>query len=380
MNKTKVETFPNREFSFFCEFKVAFELQKRGWEVYQPLIDRYIDLIAVKDNNYRTIQVKSSRIENLDTMVIKGYESYGLTMQPKDLFHDVRHFYIWVFIDRNTKLHYFIFNVKDFIDIRYYKLPPSSRRKHPSLLMRGEWRWGTDRLHPRRYIKEKNLNRWEVERVVINEYKGNWNKLEKISKEKSHNIICFEATELSKFWKNINDKVLKKWQLGNKKAEKTIEKYPDANKYSKKLLKEKIDRTKGNIDAHLLRISEEEINRIFNKTGEKWEVFFPLKSTDHILLLRPICSRCKKYWDTGHKECFYCKTKYFHIKICENCNKPYPGNVKQNQKCNCGGKIIKKCINCGESEIDRHRVFVPLTFCWHCGNRQNEFEFKHIPI
>ena len=118
MKNLKIERFPNREFSFFSEFRVAFELQKRGWEVYQPLIDRYIDLIAVKNNNYRTIQVKSSRIENIDTLYDDGYESYGLTMQPKDLFHDTRHFYIWVFIDKEEKFHYFVFSVKDFIDIR----------------------------------------------------------------------------------------------------------------------------------------------------------------------------------------------------------------------------------------------------------------------
>jgi hypothetical protein len=89
----EIGRFPNREFSFFCEFQVAFELQKRGWQVYQPLIDRYIDLIAAKDNEYRTIQVKSSRIENIETLSRDGYESYGLTMKPKDLFHDVRHLF-----------------------------------------------------------------------------------------------------------------------------------------------------------------------------------------------------------------------------------------------------------------------------------------------
>lgn len=74
-------------------------------------------------------------------------------MKPKDLFHDVRHFYIWVFIDKDEKNHYFVFSVKDFINVRFHNLPSSSRRKYPSLLMRDEWRWGTDRLHPRHLIQ-----------------------------------------------------------------------------------------------------------------------------------------------------------------------------------------------------------------------------------
>ena len=155
-------------------------MQKRGWEVYQPLIDRYIDLIAAKNGEYRTIQVKSSRIENIPTLNTQEYESYGLTMKPKDLFHDARHFFVWVFVDRNMEFHYFILDVKDFIDVRYYKLPKSPRRKYDSLLMRGEWRWGTDRLHPRHFFKGENAGKWEVEGAELNEYENKWDKLETI--------------------------------------------------------------------------------------------------------------------------------------------------------------------------------------------------------
>jgi len=380
MKNIKIEKFPNREFSFFCEFQVAFELQKRGWQVYQPLIDRYIDLIAVKNNNYITIQVKSSRIENLLTLSKDGYESYGLTIKPKDLFHDVRHFYIWVFIDESSKFHYFIFSVKDFVDIRYHKLPQSSRRRYPSLLMRGEWRWGTDRLHPRHFVQEDNIDRWEVEGVELIEYKSKWDKLDATISVESYNLECIKATELDDAWKEASDEILERWEQNNNQAKRIIKKHPDTYKSSQKLLKETIEEEEGIMDAHLLRLSEDEANRIFKETTENWEVFLPLESTDHVLLFRPICSHCGNYWDTSLKECFYCKTKYFRIKVCENCNKPYPENVRPTQRCNCNGKISKKCINCGNIEKDRKRVFVPITFCWYCGYRQNKFEFKLIPI
>jgi hypothetical protein len=380
MKNFNIEKLPNREFSVFCEFQVAFELQKKGWQVYQPLIDRYIDLIAVKNNNYRTIQVKSSRIENLPSLNEDGFESYGLTMKPKDLFHDVRHFYIWVFIDKNNEFHYFIFNVKDFIDIRYYKLLPSSRRKHPSLLMRGEWRWGTDRLHPHHFIRGENINEWEVEGVGLNEYENKWDKLEATVNVESYNTECINATELDNKWKKINDEIFKIWKQNNDKAEEIIKNYPEVYESSQKLLKKITEEEEGILDTSLLRLNEVIAKRIFKETEDNWEVFLPLEKTDHVLLFRPICSKCGKYWNTSLKECFYCKTKYFRVKICEKCNRPYPENVPPKKRCSCGGKIIKKCINCGKIEENRKRVFVPITFCWYCGNRQNKFEFKLIPI
>lgn len=377
MKDIEIGKFPNREFSFFCEFKVAYELQKRGWHVYQPLIDRYIDLIAVKNGMYRTIQVKSSRVENLDTLSKDKYESYGLTMKPKDLFHDVRHFYIWVFIDKDEKFHYFILNVKDFIDIRYYKLPTSSRRKHPSLLMRSEWRWGTDRLHPHHFFQ---TDKWEVEGVELKDYENKWENLEINPSKPSYNFECFKATEVDKKWIGYDKNVVNKWKRINLKVENKLKKYPEVYESSKRLLKGTVDENEGIIDAHLIRLTEEEVERIFRETGKYWEIFLPLDRTDHILLFRPVCATCGKYWNTSLKECFYCKAKYFRIKVCERCNKPYPENVKPTQRCDCNGRIIKKCINCGEVEEKRKRVFVPITFCWYCGTRQNKFEFKHIEI
>ncbi|HOL21455.1 MAG TPA: hypothetical protein PLQ41_01190 [bacterium] len=382
MVNIKTEGLPNREFSFFCEFQVAFELQKRGWQVYQPLIDRYIDLIAFKNGDYITIQVKSSRVENISTSSKGEYESYGLTMKPKDLFHDVRHFFVWMFIDKENKFHYFILNVKDFIDVRFHLLPEHSttHRKYPSLLMRGEWRWGTDRLHPHHYFQS---NKWEVEGIELNGYKNGWDKLNVKDKNTSYNVISFEATEIKEKWRNVSDEVLNERQKNNEEAISKIKKYPEVYKSSKKLLNETIDEEEGIMDAHLIRLTEEEANRIFQKTAENWEVFLPLESTDHVLLFRPVCAKCGKYWNTSRKECFYCKTKYFRIKVCENenCNRPYPENVKPTQKCEkCGGSLIKKCINCGEIEKERKRVFVPITFCWYCGTRENKFEFERIFI
>jgi len=381
MKSIEIGRFPNREFSFFCEFQVAFELQKRGWQVYQPLIDRYIDLIAVKNNTYRTIQVKSSRVENVRTLLADGYESYGLTMKPKDLFHDVRHFYIWAFIDKDSRFHYFIFSVKDFIDVRYHNLPRSSHRKHPSLLMRGEWRWGTDRLHPRHFIQGTKVNMWEVEGAALDGYEGKWDKLDTSGVINTYNFDCIDATEVDETWSKVDREILKKWQQNNRNAEKMLKTYPESYESSQKLLlRETMEDYEGIVDAHLIRLNEDEARRIFKETTENWEVFLPMESTDHVLLFRPICAQCGKYWNTSLKECFFCKTKYFRIKICEDCKKPYPENVKPTQKCDCGGSIIKKCMTCGVVERERKRVFVPITFCWYCGTRQNKFEFKRISI
>lgn len=193
----------------------------------------------------------------------------------------------------------------------------------------------------------------------------------------SYNLDCIEATELDHTWKRVNEKALEKWKLNNEKIEKMIKSYPETYESSQKLLlRETIEEYEGIIDAHLLRLNENEAREIFKETTENWEVFLPLEATDHVILFRPICAKCGKYWNTSLKECFYCKTKYFRIKVCENCNKPYPENVPPKQKCCCNGRIVKKCINCGKIEEKRKRVFVPITFCWYCGTRQNKFEFK----
>jgi glutamate/tyrosine decarboxylase-like PLP-dependent enzyme len=92
-NSSSIKEFRNRDFSEFCEYVVAFKLQELGWEVYQPLSDRYIDIVAFREVNgksiIRTIQVKASRLEKEGAQL-----SYGLTHKPKDLMHDPAHFFI----------------------------------------------------------------------------------------------------------------------------------------------------------------------------------------------------------------------------------------------------------------------------------------------
>ena len=113
-----VNKLRNKEFSTFCEYLVCYELKKRGWKVYRPMIDRYIDIVAIKEVKgrriLRTIQVKGSRVENEN---INEYESYGLTHEPKDLLHSPAHFFIWVMIDKEENNRFLIIPVEEFIKI-----------------------------------------------------------------------------------------------------------------------------------------------------------------------------------------------------------------------------------------------------------------------
>ncbi len=43
-----------------AEYKVTLSLIDQGWDVYQPVIPDYVDLVAVKKNKVRKIQVKSN--------------------------------------------------------------------------------------------------------------------------------------------------------------------------------------------------------------------------------------------------------------------------------------------------------------------------------
>ncbi|PKP56202.1 MAG: hypothetical protein CVT89_06605 [Candidatus Altiarchaeales archaeon HGW-Altiarchaeales-2] len=60
---------------------------------------------------FRTIQVKSSRIEKEGG---KSKNTYAVDMKPRDLIKDKHHFYIWCLIDNDDKPHFLVLSVMDF--------------------------------------------------------------------------------------------------------------------------------------------------------------------------------------------------------------------------------------------------------------------------
>jgi hypothetical protein len=192
-----------KHFSRYGEFLVSFELSKHGWNVYSPMYDEYIDIIAQKycctkcgknwsitpslrcekcdkdfsktekkriiakkicnkcekshignkskcecgnsghinftnrptcnkcggevriedyecgcgskhyETKFRTIQVKSSRIEYKDG---KSKNTYAVDHKPRDIISCENHFFIWCLIDDDDKPHFLVMSVKDFVD------------------------------------------------------------------------------------------------------------------------------------------------------------------------------------------------------------------------------------------------------------------------
>lgn len=68
---------------------------------------------TVYKSKFRTIQVKSSRVEYKDK---KCKNTFAVDMKPKDLLEDPTHFYIWVCIDQDNddKIYPLVLSVKDF--------------------------------------------------------------------------------------------------------------------------------------------------------------------------------------------------------------------------------------------------------------------------
>jgi len=60
---------------------------------------------------FRTIQVKSSRIECKDG---KSKNTYAVDMKPRDLIKDTAHFYIWCLLDDDDRPHFLVLSVDDF--------------------------------------------------------------------------------------------------------------------------------------------------------------------------------------------------------------------------------------------------------------------------
>lgn len=61
---------------------------------------------------FRTIQVKSSRIEYKSG---KSKNTYAVDMKPRDLIKDEFHFYIWCLIDDDDRSHFLVLSVKEFV-------------------------------------------------------------------------------------------------------------------------------------------------------------------------------------------------------------------------------------------------------------------------
>ena len=101
---------------------------------------------------FRTIQVKSSRIEYKDGV---SKNTYAIDMKPKDLLKDKTHFFVWCLIDDNDIPHFLVMSVKDFKRVMGNSLKGISFFKDQ------------DRQH----FSSKNFGKWK-------EFLNKFNKLE----------------------------------------------------------------------------------------------------------------------------------------------------------------------------------------------------------
>lgn len=230
-NKTTLELNP-KHFSRYGEFLASFELSKRGWNVYSPVYDEYIDFLIHKHvcidcgekwhltpllvckkcgkdfsktqkhkiiakkicqscsnemignktecsrcknkpllnlptcdkcdgevemiehtckcgskkyiTKYRSIQVKSSRIE-FDDKTGKTKNTYAIDMKPRDLLKDKYHFYVWCLINNQDKPYFLVLSVQDFTSTMGNSLKGTSffkdqDRQHFSAIDYGKWK------------------------------------------------------------------------------------------------------------------------------------------------------------------------------------------------------------------------------------------------
>jgi len=191
-NNKSIKTFRDRDFSEYCEYVVAFKLQELGWNVYQPLLDRYIDIVAIKEIDgktvIRTIQVKGSRIEKEGVQL-----SYGLTHKPKDLMHDPAHFFIWLFYDKEEKENFIILSVSDFMELMGLKFFKSM-----------SWRKGNCRIH----FSANTQN------TKLRNYLNKWDNLVKGGRHDTSDL-CISSQEIEDVWK-LKDATEKRMKTNSK--------------------------------------------------------------------------------------------------------------------------------------------------------------------
>ncbi|MBA7509702.1 hypothetical protein ES705_01666 [subsurface metagenome] len=94
------------------------------------------------ETKFRTIQVKSSRIE-IDKKTGKNKNTYAVDMKPRDLIKG-KHYFIWCLIDTKDMPHFLVMSVKDFEEtmgnslkgISFFK---DQDRQHFSASNFGKW-------------------------------------------------------------------------------------------------------------------------------------------------------------------------------------------------------------------------------------------------
>lgn len=96
------------------------------------------------DTKFRTIQVKSSRIEK-DSSSGKSKKTYAIDMKPKDLIEDNIHFFIWCLVADDNKPNFLVMSVKDFKEtmgksLRGISFFKDQDRQHFSAIDFGKWK------------------------------------------------------------------------------------------------------------------------------------------------------------------------------------------------------------------------------------------------
>lgn len=95
------------------------------------------------DTKFRTIQVKSSRIE-YDSQTGISKNTYAVDMKPKDLIEDGLHFFIWCLVDDDDRPSFLVMSVKEFMEVMQESLNGISffkdqDRQHFSSKDFGKW-------------------------------------------------------------------------------------------------------------------------------------------------------------------------------------------------------------------------------------------------
>ena len=394
---------PIPEFSKYGERKVEIEFMKRGWDVFRPLVDRYIDLVVSKNfcNNdkcgrdwnpenvseyvkcekcgsnkkpkeiIRTIQVKSSRLE-------KGGKkpSFAINHRPKDLLPDEKHFFVWYFHESSVKENFMIIRPSDFA-----KLVGSGVNTQTWI------------DHTHRYHITKNRLTHKIYEPFLNK----WDTLHKKFKDNPINDILKNAKNSDKRWKSeISPPIWKKNSkelvdfLENKFNKEDIEdiinnkseilKFKKARKKTYSSTPPKITSTPT---VDIIEKLSRHLKDDFMLVQDNWRVYNKIEGAER-LVLKIQCSKCKYPWPVDEKECYFCKSWSPPAVYCETCETAQPDENKQNCpvcKNNNQSKILKKkrCPHesCGKKleDVDIFHKSNPTTgkrkSCPHCKQKFN---------
>ncbi len=217
----------------FSESFVSENLNRIEWETYTPLSDTGIDIVAMKDNSTRFIQVK--------TREASENKNYGFTPKQRDIKTDPR-FFFFLYSDHTND--FIIISIFDFLN-----LVKSSGSSGKSYFESPTFKQGNGKINSFKY---KN-NKWYYNNTCVDKY-VNYNGIKLMEDQTLNTELKSKSAEIAELKYNL----LKNITSGNtfKKYQNIIQEVNVSKDMERTKWKEEVQKSRANEKIEIKKLDD----------------------------------------------------------------------------------------------------------------------------